>query len=568
MRDADGDVLADLVHAGDRWLAAAGGQGGRGNARFLSNRRRAPGLRRAGRGGRGALAAARAQAHGRRRARRLPQRRQEHADLARSRRPSRRSPTTRSPRSSRTSASCGSTTATSSWSPTSPASSRGPARARASATSSSATSSGPGCCVVLVDLAADGAGAARPSRSAVLLARARRLPARAARAAPPRASGRRADIGRRRRRRCDGPARLGGHRRGRRARWSGRMADAGRAGPGRPSPSPTAFVVHRPGARGRPDRARRRRRVPGRRPARPSGPSPCPTSPTPTRSTTPSDRLDKLGVDKALARAGARTGDIVRIGALRVRVSSPTSDLTVPTARRVADRRRQDRHVVDHRRRRRRSTRPRSPSSAPRSPSCGPTATRSWWSRRARSPPGCRRSASAATAGPRDAVTLQAVVGGRPEPADAGLRPACSADHGLVGRPGAARPARLRACASSTCTPGRPCSGCSSSASCPVVNENDAIADDEIRFGDNDRLAALVAHLVDADLLVLLTDTAGLLTADPRLDASASLIEEIVEVDHELEARGRRRRARCGGAAAWRRSSPRPRSPPGRACGR
>ncbi len=70
----------------------------------------------------------------------------------------------------------------------------------------------------------------------------------------------------------------------------------------------------------------------------------------------------------------------------------------------------------------------------------------------------------------------------------------------------------------------------------PVVNENDAIADDEIRFGDNDRLAALVAHLVEAELLVLLTDTAGLLTADPRLDTSASLIEEIVEIDHEMEA--------------------------------
>jgi glutamate 5-kinase len=70
----------------------------------------------------------------------------------------------------------------------------------------------------------------------------------------------------------------------------------------------------------------------------------------------------------------------------------------------------------------------------------------------------------------------------------------------------------------------------------PVVNENDAIADDEIRFGDNDRLAALVAHLVDADLLVILTDAPGLLTADPRLDPSASLIEEIVEVDHTLEA--------------------------------
>jgi glutamate 5-kinase len=70
----------------------------------------------------------------------------------------------------------------------------------------------------------------------------------------------------------------------------------------------------------------------------------------------------------------------------------------------------------------------------------------------------------------------------------------------------------------------------------PVVNENDAIADDEIRFGDNDRLAALVAHLVDADMLVLLTDTPGLLTADPRLDPSASLIEEIAQVDHTFEA--------------------------------
>jgi len=70
----------------------------------------------------------------------------------------------------------------------------------------------------------------------------------------------------------------------------------------------------------------------------------------------------------------------------------------------------------------------------------------------------------------------------------------------------------------------------------PVINENDAIADDEIRFGDNDRLAALVAHLVHAQLLVLLTDTPGLLSADPRLDPSASLIEEIVEVDHALES--------------------------------
>ncbi|HTW97274.1 MAG TPA: glutamate 5-kinase, partial [Acidimicrobiales bacterium] len=70
----------------------------------------------------------------------------------------------------------------------------------------------------------------------------------------------------------------------------------------------------------------------------------------------------------------------------------------------------------------------------------------------------------------------------------------------------------------------------------PVVNENDAIADDEIRFGDNDRLAALVANLLRAGLLVLLTDTAGLFDADPRLDAAASLVAEVVEVDAALEA--------------------------------
>lgn len=70
----------------------------------------------------------------------------------------------------------------------------------------------------------------------------------------------------------------------------------------------------------------------------------------------------------------------------------------------------------------------------------------------------------------------------------------------------------------------------------PVINENDAIADEEIRWGDNDRLAALVAHLLHADTLVLLTDTAGLHTADPRRDPGASLIEEIVETDAVLEA--------------------------------
>jgi glutamate 5-kinase len=69
----------------------------------------------------------------------------------------------------------------------------------------------------------------------------------------------------------------------------------------------------------------------------------------------------------------------------------------------------------------------------------------------------------------------------------------------------------------------------------PVVNENDAVADEEIRFGDNDRLSALVAHLVGAESLILLTDAPGLLSADPRRTETASLIEEVVEIDHRLE---------------------------------
>lgn len=61
----------------------------------------------------------------------------------------------------------------------------------------------------------------------------------------------------------------------------------------------------------------------------------------------------------------------------------------------------------------------------------------------------------------------------------------------------------------------------------PVVNENDAIANDEIRFGDNDHLSALLSHLLKADLLVLLTDTEGLYTSDPRHDPAAVLIREV-----------------------------------------
>ena len=61
----------------------------------------------------------------------------------------------------------------------------------------------------------------------------------------------------------------------------------------------------------------------------------------------------------------------------------------------------------------------------------------------------------------------------------------------------------------------------------PIVNENDAVADDAIRWGDNDRIAALLAHLVKAEKLIILTDTAGIFSADPHLDESATLIPEI-----------------------------------------
>ena len=60
----------------------------------------------------------------------------------------------------------------------------------------------------------------------------------------------------------------------------------------------------------------------------------------------------------------------------------------------------------------------------------------------------------------------------------------------------------------------------------PLINENDTVATDEIRFGDNDTLAGLVSNLIDADLLVILTDQDGLMSADPRQDPNATLITQ------------------------------------------
>ncbi len=69
----------------------------------------------------------------------------------------------------------------------------------------------------------------------------------------------------------------------------------------------------------------------------------------------------------------------------------------------------------------------------------------------------------------------------------------------------------------------------------PIINENDTVITDEIKFGDNDTLGALVANLVDADCLIILTDQRGLFTADPRKDASATLIAEARAGDPALE---------------------------------
>lgn len=72
----------------------------------------------------------------------------------------------------------------------------------------------------------------------------------------------------------------------------------------------------------------------------------------------------------------------------------------------------------------------------------------------------------------------------------------------------------------------------------PIVNENDVVAVEEIgeKFGDNDRLSAYVANIVDADLLAILTDTEGLYTADPHVDPNAKLIRRVESVDASIEA--------------------------------
>jgi glutamate 5-kinase len=70
----------------------------------------------------------------------------------------------------------------------------------------------------------------------------------------------------------------------------------------------------------------------------------------------------------------------------------------------------------------------------------------------------------------------------------------------------------------------------------PIINENDTVVTDEIKFGDNDTLGALVTNLIEADVLIILTDQDGLYTADPRKDATATLVSEALAGDAQLES--------------------------------
>jgi glutamate 5-kinase len=80
----------------------------------------------------------------------------------------------------------------------------------------------------------------------------------------------------------------------------------------------------------------------------------------------------------------------------------------------------------------------------------------------------------------------------------------------------------------------------------PVINENDTVATAEIRYGDNDRLAARVAQMAAADCLVLLSDVDGLYTADPNRDSAAVFIEEVLKITPEIEAMGGRSASEVG----------------------
>ena len=224
---------------------------------------------------------------------------------------------------------------------------------------------------------------------------------------------------------------------------------------------------------------------------------------------------------------------------------------------------RQGRHVVDHqrgRRARRRRARParRRARRGPRRPG-----TKSCWCARARSRPGCPRSGSSAAR----------ATSRRSRPSPRSASPASWSGSRRRSPSGASSPARC-------CSP-RTTSGSAPSTSTPATpsaaSSTSGWSRSSTRTTPSPTTRSATATTTGSPrssrtwstptCCVLLTDTDGLFTADPRLDDGASLIEEILEVDAALEAVAGGAGS-AGAAAGWRASSPRPRSPPGRGCGR
>ena len=258
---------------------------------------------------------------------------------------------------------------------------------------------------------------------------------------------------------------------------------------------------------------------------RPSAPLPSPTSPTTDALAYMQQRLRRMGVERALAKAGARDGDVVRIGGGRAHLrrggvtSSPvavvkigTSSITLPSGE------------LDDSRAREAGRRPRGRARdrpARRARAC-----------RARSRPGCRRWAREPSDRHRDAAGHR------------GRRPAAPA-----------RADATRCSASTTSWSGQvlltPYDFFHRSqylhakvtlqqlldlGVLPIINENDAVADDEIRYGDNDRLAALVVAHARRRRAARCSPTPRACSPPIRAgNDDASLIEEIVEIDAALE---------------------------------
>ena len=353
-----------------------------------------------------------------------------------------------------------------------------------------------------------------------------------------------------------------GDRRGRAGASSAALRRARRRGPRRRARARGLRRDPPARGRGRHGRAGRRARVPRPRPRRPSGPSRCPTSPTAEALAYIDDRLKRLGVDQG-AGPGRRPGRRRRVH--RRASASSTSRTAEPMARG----RRQDRHVVAHRRARGQI------DAAPWWPSCASEvadaargrATRSW---------SCRSGAVAAgvaALGLRAAADRHAhaagAVGRRPEPADADVdndvaRPTTAlvgaqvllVPHDFVEPPPVpARPPDAGPPARAGLRAGRQRERRHRQRRDPLRRQR---PHRRARRPPGRRRRARAAD----------RHSTACTPPTPAATPTPTLIDEVRRRRPDARRRGRRRRARTGGAAAWRPSWRRPASPRGRACGR